>query len=69
MTNAEELKAKRYAIIDNKEVELVFYRWYFENKQLSKLWHKAAQIIEKKLNLEVTACADHVGGNIDWKYI
>lgn len=65
---SSKITPKKWALIDNKEVELVYWMWYYEDKKVERLMDKIIDTINKKFGIEVTACADTTE-NLNWHYV
>ncbi|MBO6180636.1 hypothetical protein J6O86_03005 [bacterium] len=62
------IRPKKWGFVNDHEIELVYWRWYFEDKKLERLMVRIMNTIRKKFDIEVSACADTTE-QLNWHYV
>ena len=62
------IRPKKWGFVNNKEIELVYWHWYYEDKKVERLMNRIMEKIYKKFNIEVSACADTTE-QLNWHYV
>lgn len=59
---------KKWGFCNEKEIELVYWSWYYEDKKVERLMDRIMSKIYKKFNIEVSACADTTE-QLNWHFL
>ncbi len=62
------IRPKKWGFVSDKEIELVYWHWYYEDKKVERLMNRIMNTIYKKYGIEVGACADTTE-QLNWHYI
>lgn len=63
-----KIRPKKWGFVNDHEIELVYWYWYYEDKKVARLMDRIIDKINKKFQIEVTACADTTE-QLNWHYI
>ena len=65
---SSNIRPKKWGFVNDHEIELVYWHWYYEDKKVEKLMCRIMDKIEKKFGIEVSACADTTE-QLNWHYV
>ena len=65
---ARNIRPKKWGLLDDNEVELVYWRDYWDDKRVERRMCRIMNKIEKKFGIGVSACADTTE-QLNWYYI
>ena len=59
---------KKWGFCNDKEIELIYWRDYWDDKKVERLMNRITMKIYKKFQIEVCACASTTE-NLNWHYL